>query len=532
MNSLFLLLFSSFFGYSQNECDICGWPYKTGVNNQGKCFVGEGLQSGLEGGCYLWCDAWARQSGVSQSATPVLTFWQDAGGAICKCQRLEQSGEVGYNTRPIAACDWAYSDEVQGFYDDIAVQARNDRFQKTPSGTIGEPATVKEFFNQINSLMQSFESQYGARKVTTFNCDGLYSYEDMEGISPEISTANSFLVVGRDANYTPHWGAVKMPPGYSCADFRAGRLGVASNDEGISTISDHQMSQDTALMRLNEGINSIQKTIGNNNSSIMDELGKIRSKPTGGANLNPVLESIQSMRESQSSQLNRIDSSFTSAIDDLSSSFENTLHQSLDSLVSKLGSDTGGGGSGPDVSGIEQRQDTTNARLKTGFQILSDSVSGMKTGIANLDSTMRKNNDLIYRIDSSNQANRNFDRMEDSLAYEKFKDSLANKDSYKAQAEQGIQDAQGLAIQGENSATGLKTSLQGWQNLPGTCSDAPTWEIDLSSANLGKMEINLNQYPWVPAFSRVGMRVAGLMASLLIVLKAMELLGYSNAKKD
>ncbi|MBK8468058.1 MAG: hypothetical protein IPL32_19765 [Chloracidobacterium sp.] len=49
----------------------------------------------------------------------------------------------------------------------------------------------------------------------------------------------------------------------------------------------------------------------------------------------------------------------------------------------------------------------------------------------------------------------------------------------KAQAEQGIQDAQGFAIQGETNATGLKTSLQGWQTFLVPRSDAPTWEIDL-----------------------------------------------------
>ncbi|MBK8468067.1 MAG: hypothetical protein IPL32_19815 [Chloracidobacterium sp.] len=461
---------------------------------------------------------------------PVLTFWQDAGGAICKCQRLERSGEVGYNTRPIASCDWAYSDEVQGFYDDIAVQARNDKFRNTDSGSSGEPANVTEFYNQTAAITNSLIASYGAENVIDLTC-GQYMPGNLGPAGAGFSQANSFLALAYDANGNPQLGVVKFPSGYTCADFNSGRLSTGLANESIKRVQEHQSSQDTALMRLDEGINSIQKTLGNNNSSIMDELGKIRSKPTGGANLNPVLDAIQSMRESQSSQLNRIDSSFSAEIENLSSSFETTLREQFDSLISKLGNDTGSK-SGTDVSGIEKRQDTTNIRLKSGFQNLGDSLSGMKKGIANLDSTMQKNSTLIYRMDSANQANRYFDRLEDSLAYEKVMDSLANKDSYKAQAEQGIQDAQGFAIQGETNATGLKTSLQGWQTLPGTCSDAPTWEIDLSSANLGKMEINLNQYPWVPAFSRVGMRVAGLMASLLIVLKAMELLGYSNAKKD
>lgn len=524
MNSLLFLLILDLFGFSQIECDICGWPYRTGVNSEGKCYVGQGLQAGLEGGCYVWCDAWARQSGVSQPATPVLTFWQDAGGAICKCQRLERDGGIGYNTRPTAACEWGYSNEVKDYYDSVAVNKRSETLNPVNiSGQSPVISDLNDYYNTVDALQKQFTSAYGVENVYTSTCgDRFVAWgQDSRGVSSTVIVGSS------PPDYVNNFVYVPLPNGYTCSEYHSGKMAV---DAGIKPILEHISSQDTAIRRVNEAVETIQKSVGSNNASIMDELGKILSKPTGGANLNPVLDAIQSMRESQSTQLNRIDSSFSAEIENLTLSFETTLHESLDSLAAKFGSDSGS--KGTDVSGIEKRQDTTNIRLKSGFQNLGDSVSGMKKGIANLDSTMRKNTDMIYRIDSGNQANRIFDRLEDSLAYQKVKDSMANKDSYKAQAEQGIQDAQGFAIQGETNATGLKTSLQGWQTLPGTCSDAPTWEIDLSSANLGKLQINFNQYPWLPAFSRVGMRVAGLLASLLIVLKAMELLGYSNAKKD
>lgn len=512
-----LVLASCLFGYSQAECDICGWPYRTGVNSNGKCYlIREGLQGNLEGGCYVYCDAWARLSGVSTPSTPVLSFWQDAGGAVCKCQRLERSGEVSYYSRPTASCDWGYSDDVQHYYDSIQVNWRSSNIEKAVSearATLPDTNFLQRYLAFEASLTGYGRSQYNGCQTVGGQHFIQYYTTDENG---------------------DNWQFHNLPlaDGMTCANFYAGPYNLSNS---VGSLAKALGSTDTALKRINDAIEAVQASIGSNNASIMDELGKIRSKPSGGGgvtDLTPVYDSLRDFNTFQSNQLRQMDSSLSVSIDELQSSFENSI-DSLRKSISRIPGDTSGGnGTSLDLSGVEQRQDTTNARLASGFKGLSDSLSGVRSAIGNLDSSIGRLGGTLYRMDSAQRDKWESDRVAESLAYKKVRDSLGVNAQAEAEVRQGIQDAQGFAIQGESNASGLKTALQGWQNLPGTCSDAPTWDIDLRGSHLGIVTLNLNQYPWVPAFSRVAMRVMGIGAALLIVLKAMELLGYSNAKKD
>lgn len=105
MINLFMILLA-LATYTENECNICAWPYYGTANQRGECVLGVGLQANLQNTCTNWC---LTEMGPS-TVPPVASF--DPNGT-CICQYAATSGgSVTYKARPRKSCDsWGPSDE-------------------------------------------------------------------------------------------------------------------------------------------------------------------------------------------------------------------------------------------------------------------------------------------------------------------------------------------------------------------------------------------------------------------------------------
>ena len=106
MINLIIVILQFLASYTENECNICAWPYYGTANQRGECVLGVGLQANLQNTCSNWC---LTEMGPS-TVPPVASF--DPNGS-CICQSATTSGgPVTYKARPRKSCDsWGPSDE-------------------------------------------------------------------------------------------------------------------------------------------------------------------------------------------------------------------------------------------------------------------------------------------------------------------------------------------------------------------------------------------------------------------------------------
>jgi len=106
MINLFIMILQVLASYTENECNICAWPYYGTANRRGECVLGVGLQANLENTCTNWC---LTEMGPS-TVPPVASF--DPNGS-CICQSATTSGgPITYKARPRKSCEsWGPSDE-------------------------------------------------------------------------------------------------------------------------------------------------------------------------------------------------------------------------------------------------------------------------------------------------------------------------------------------------------------------------------------------------------------------------------------
>lgn len=526
------LILSVFFGYSQAECDICGWPWTTGVNSSGQCYLSyQGMQGGLESGCYTYCDAWARSIPVQQPASPMLSFSGGASGVSCQCQRLNQWGDVEYKTRPTGACDWGYSDDVQRHYDSIAI---NWRSQKNDSAISSLPVS------------QTDVAAMRADAVAVKN-DYYYASCSVTGAYPPLNSDGTCIQGAEQLQYyatrdgIPYYHCYTIPSTMNCIDFMTGA--VSPNATALKTVLENQGSLDTSIIGLKKGIDQVQKSVSSGQSAVLDALAKLQEKPTGGGgsvvDLSPVLSAIEAAKNLQIEATGRVGDSVSSSGNRLAGrmmsleSKQDSMISALDGLadsISELG------------SGIGSVR-TAVKDLEPFLTRISDSVSSLKEPINrvtdSISSTSRSVRDSIGRLNASLMSSDSFQRRTryaDSASanklYEDILDSLGREPRGKSEAESKLSELGSVASQGEANASGFIEGLSGFKSLPGTCSDAPSFEIDLTSAHLGVMTVDMSKYPWVISLSRGIFRFLGAFAGIMVIVSALSMLGLSNAKRS
>lgn len=582
MFSLLYLVYS-LFGYSQAECDICGWPWTTGVNAGGECYLTyKGFQGGLQSGCYTYCDAWAREISVQQPASVMLSFANNASGVSCVCQRLNSWGSVEFKTRPTGTCDFGYSDALNQHYDSIAVNWRSAANDSAIA--LAVPSTV------VENISKFAASQVAAGRMFAGCMNGINMGRPGTGDALWFS----------DADY--QYYAVSLPSGKTCFDFQSGALGPASGM--ISQVLSNQKSQDTSFAGLKSGIDGLSKQLAGNQSAILDALAQLQAKPTGGGggaevDLGPVLEAIE---ESKRAQLDA-----TGAVGDSVGAMGSRLAGRMMSIESGIGGVqgsidaqgvtldgirnevTGLGGKmaavGDSVGGVRREvsrqtdtvasvrravdnlrgvldsiyrwdRDETSVRLdriREGTdkqnKDLGDSVSSLKPYYQRIVDSLRRvsrstdtvgsrisrvldsisiSNRHLYKIDSSAHARWIKDSIYSQNAYKSVMDSLnnANREG-REEANQKLGELSAAAGEGEAASSSFLDKLRGFQSLSGTCSEPPILSVEVFSIHI---EYDFNKYPWFTSFLRNMMRFIGGFSGMMVIFSAFLLLGRAQTK--
>lgn len=586
MISAILFLFS-LFSYSQMECDICSWPWAAGVNTQGQCYLlyenGVPLsQGGLQAGCYTYCDAWARSSGNSMPATPMLSF-SDVGGAIsCQCQRLNAWGEIEYRSRPSGSCDWGYSDAVQRHYDSISQNlspAKRDSFYIDPNKA-----------QQIKSVLD--------RAVQLEN-SGYY----MASCGFSFESGSTRMLVYQNIDY--QYATISLPGNLTCTDFYSGNM--SQNSAIIGTVLESNAFLERTQLGVKQGIDQVQKTVASGQSSILDALARLESKPSGGGggevNLGPVMEAIENAKQAQLGAIRGVGDSvggmgsrlagrmmsIETGIGGVQGSIDRQgvtldgiktemsgLGGKVDAVGDKVGSvgDSVGGvrravvhqtdtvvsvrravdrlrgvldsmyrwdkdETAPRFDRIREAIEKQNgvgdsiSTLKPYYQKIVDSLRRVARGTDSVGARMSRSIDTIGSVrrsvtsmDSGVEARWKSDKRDDSGAYNRMMDSIRGRDGSRAEAESKLSELEGTSSAAEDQSTGFLSSLGLFQSLPGTCREAPVFTLDLSP--LGSMSIDINQYPWALTLSRGLMRFVGAFSALMMIMGSLKIFSMTR----
>lgn len=588
MISAILFLFS-LFSYSQIECDICSWPWAAGVNTQGQCYLlyEDGVplsQGGLQSGCYTYCDAWARASGNSMPATPMLSF-SDVGGAIsCQCQRLNAWGEIEYRSRPSGSCDWGYSDAVQRHYDSISQNlspAKRDSFYIDPNRA-----------QQIKSVLAQARSLEFAG----------YFYG---GCGHSFETGSSKALTYQNFDY--EFATINLPGDLTCTDFYSGNM--SQNAAIIGTVLESNAFLERTQLGVKQGIDQIQKTVASNQAAVLDALARLEAKPSGGGggevNLGPVLAAIEAAKQAQLDATRGVgDSVFgmgsrlagrmmaiETGIQGVQGSIDaqgvtldgiRTEMTGLGDKITDLGykmasvGDSVGGvrravvdqtdsvvsvrravdrlrgvldsvyrwdklETAPRLDRIREALEKQNgvgdsiSSLKPYYQRIVDSLRRVARGTDSVAARMSRSIDSIGSVrrsvtslDSGLDARWRSDKRDDSAAYNRMMDSINGRYGSRAEAESRLSELQGASSAAETEGAGFLTSLGLFQSLPGTCRDAPVFVLDLSSVQLGSMSVDMNQYPWALSLSRGLMRFMGAFSALLMIMGSLKIFSMTR----
>lgn len=537
------LVFLTVFGYSQIECDICSWPYTAGVNSQGKCYLSyQGLQSGLQSGCYVYCDAWARSNSVQQPATPMLSFSEGAGGVSCQCQRLNTWSGVEYRTRPTGACDWGYSDQVQSYYDSVAVNWRssqNDTAIRSVTKASSSIAAIQAEIRSYASMGWSYGGCTGASQLG-------------QGGSGDV-----MYMYNMAYEYPSSYHQIGLPAGMSCYDVTGGAFN--SSNTAIAQVLNNQLSHDTAMENLKKGIDQVQKSVSSGQSSILDALAKLQEKPTGGGgsdnptDLSGVMAAIGESKEANLAATRQLGDSIGSLKGEFAGRMA-ALTKSVDTMSIKITSVVDNlNGLGTGIAGLnttmkEVKGEVVNVgdsvgSLKEYYRYMLDSMAvGNRNGRNQLDTLssmgakIKSVGDSIYRVrnqirlmDSSSAYRWKKDRDLDSTAYENIMDSLrGGSGGSRYDAESKISELRSLAGEGEGYSNNAFSDLRRVQNLSG-CSDVPILAADLGGIGLGVITIDLGHYSYVVALSRFMFRFMGSFAAMILVISALRVLSLPSS---
>jgi hypothetical protein len=136
----------------------------------------------------------------------------------------------------------------------------------------------------------------------------------------------------------------------------------------------------------------------------------------------------------------------------------------------------------------------------------------------------------VQRVDSLNNARWTAEHDADSAAYAEIQDSLSARSAQGVQARQKLSELEAASSNAEGSSDNFLSSLSGFQSLPGTCSEAPIYDVDLTTLHMGRMEINLNGYPWVLSLSRGLFRFLGAVSAVTMIMGSLKI--FSMTKKE
>jgi len=211
---IFLVLLRMIFSATLSDCMNCGWPYDVGVNASGKCYpTYKGFQSGLSTSCLAYCNSYQNAADTQQTTGSVYAYTAPTGGAgpYCSCIRLNPGGFISYKTRPQGSCDWGYSDDMQSYYDSLALSHRSEAVESTLVST-NQISNSGFSYSGIKALIPIERSQ-------GFELSGCIEGYQMElSAGSYLSFYNRTISNSNPENWRDGYHNYALPADVSCLD--------------------------------------------------------------------------------------------------------------------------------------------------------------------------------------------------------------------------------------------------------------------------------------------------------------------------
>jgi len=215
MINLFIMILQVLASYTENECNICAWPYYGTANRRGECVLGVGLQANLQNTCTNWC---LTEMGPS-TVPPVASF--DPNGS-CICQSATTSGgPITYKARPRKSCDkWGPSDDYIASNSSSAYSIKSSQISSDEDKYYESQSTNDNVFSSSMSyargtMDQSYVNEFyqvtnpvnGTIRFTAGNNPSLGVTKtslslDLSGITSRIGMSQDLLLRSLNASAT------------------------------------------------------------------------------------------------------------------------------------------------------------------------------------------------------------------------------------------------------------------------------------------------------------------------------------------
>jgi len=380
-----LVLLLSFFSASLESCLICAWPHDATVNHRGQCVISVTTQANLSAGCYIWCDAWARSSGVSQTATPMVSSADDANAGRCVCQRASSAGTVQYTYRTTSNCP---VNEI-GQSDEVINSWLQDDFYNSQN---------RSQDNNIGWSKSGESSPFqGAGDVSLSG--GITGHVYMDDVIKDIDYRAQSVYGAVNLSFAPrfdHLDSAMFNLRDSVSTLAAGLRSIATADQ-----------LDHAVASLNYAINShggggspdvvdfsgVTNAINASTKSILDSLGKIAARKGSDSGTDSGTDSINlSGVNSRLDKLNKSTSGVSSSVDSFSGRFSEYAknqgaYRSADSLNGKGWQDSvnkaisGGSGDGSWNGDSSSVFNSNSSQASTNEGAIESEMSALKTDL-------------------------------------------------------------------------------------------------------------------------------------------------------